>query len=131
MVDAFRKILKVFSVEDAEEILVNDLIEAFPLGVVVDDFEDGKTLQCIEEILDDKGVQIGVVLEGFAPVGAGYTKHYHDGIEELVTISGLAIETVTPLKLKPLKNIFLPKHRVHAFKVIKDWRFVCKIFKND
>ncbi len=131
MIDAFRKILKVLSTEDVEEILVDDLIEAFPLGIVVDDFDDGKTLQCIEKVLDDKGVQIGVVLEGFAPAGAQYTKHYHDGVEEIVTLSGFAIETVTPLHLKSLKNILLPKHRVHGFEVIKDWRFVCKISKSD
>ena len=131
MVEAFRRILKVLSTEDIEEILVDDLIKAFPLGIMVDDFDDGKTLKCIEEVLDDKGAQIGLILEGFAPTGAKYTKHYHDGVEEVVTISGFAIETVTPLQLKPLKNIFLPKHRVHGFKVIKDWRFVCKIAKYD
>jgi len=131
MIDAFRKILKVLSTEDVEQILVDDIIKAFPLGIMVDDFGDGKTLQCIEEVLDHKGVQIGVILEGFAPAGAQYTKHYHDGVEEVVTLSGLAIETVTPLHLKPLKNILLPKHRVHGYKVIKDWRFVCKISKSD
>lgn len=131
MIDAFRKILKVLSTEDIEEILVDDIIQAFPLGIVMDDFDDGKTLKCIEEVLDDKGTQIGVILEGFAPAGAQYTKHYHDGVEEMVTLSGLAMETVTPIHLKPLKNILLPKHRVHGYKVIKDWRFVCKISKSD
>ncbi len=131
MVEAFRKILKVLSTEDAEEILVADLIKAFPLGILVDSCADGKTFKCIERVLNDSGRQIGVILEGFAPTGAEYAKHYHDGIEEVVTISGFAIETVTPLQLKPLKNIFLPKDRVHGFKVIEDWRFVCKIVKYD
>lgn len=127
MGEAFRKILKKLSTENSEEILLDDVFKAFPLGILVDDFSDGKTLKCIEKIVDEKGIQTGIILEGFAPKGAEYTKHYHDGIEELITLSGIAIETVTPLKLEPFKSIFFPKHRVHGFKVIKDWRFVCKV----
>lgn len=131
MVDAFRKILKKLSTEDAEEILLDDVFKAFPLDVLMDDFADGKTLKCIEKIVDEKGFQTGIILEGFAPKGAEYTKHYHDGVEELITLSGIAVETVTPLKLEPFKSIFFPKDRVHGFKVIKDWRFVCRVTRQD